>query len=189
MNNGKVESVVDAENGRLKIKDVATVLGDLHIVDPNLPTSLNVTVTYPKGGTLPDMPAIQAALSKALTYLNNLKPSSEIPDAEKAKAEAKREISYGKLLYVVPLPVATKPGAKSPEKPDAPLKDIDEAPSGAAPALPKEADVKPYEVTFVFTLQSGLSQILSKSTDKTYKLGDFERLSLSGVERKERSDG
>ena len=187
MKNGKTESVLDKESGRIEIKGVATVLGELDIVDPNLPTALNVIVTYPKGQP-PDKPKIQAALSKFITYLNNLQPISELPEAEQENEKAKRWLAYGRMLYVTPLPLAFKPGAKLPDKPELSTAEIDAMMSDINMVMPMQEDAKPYTLSFIFTQQSGLSRILSKAMDTPYQLSDYERLSLSGVESKEIAD-
>jgi uncharacterized phage protein gp47/JayE len=175
---GVVEDVLDTSTGQLRIGGFPTVLGDLQIADPNLPTLLNVTISHPEDEGPPNVPEIQTALSDALTYLNALN-AMELPSdtAERSR----RVLSYGKLLHVIPLP--GKPGAS--------LKDYDDAvASGAPPALPDETAVAPYRVQFVFTLESGLSRILAGAADEDYTLTPFERLSLSGVEvQPEAEDG
>ena len=67
---GVVEDVLDTASGQLEIGGYPTVLGDLQIADPNLPTLLSVTITHPEGEDPPDVPDIQADLSDALAYLN-----------------------------------------------------------------------------------------------------------------------
>ena len=178
---GTVEDVLNAATGQLEIGGFPTVLGELHIADPNLPTLLDIMITYPGDETRPTDSAIEEALTKALTYLNGLNATelpSEAPEAERAK----RILSYGKLLYVVPLPLDDKPRGS--------LKDYDESEPGEIPTLPDETTVAPYQVQFVLTLESGLSRILSETADEDYTLTPFERLSLSGVEIQPRaSDG
>jgi hypothetical protein len=166
--NGTTMNVLDPEAGELAIAGYPTVLGELRISDPNLPTLLNVRVTYPEGEAPPDERAIQAALTDALTYLNNL-------NATESLAPAKRELAYGKLLYVVPLPVA----GKSTGTLEAYDKAVD---AGAPPVPPDEGAISPYGVQFVFVLESGLSRILAKVSDQAYTLAPFERMSLSGVD-------
>ena len=181
--NGAKQDVLDTQNGRLKIGGFTTALGDLEMVDPNVPTQVNVTVTYPKGANPPDKPAIQSAVSKAVNYLNILNATQLAANASAAE-KAKRQITFGKLLYVVPLPIPGKAGANTPAKPVVSLEEIDN-PQGQPPALPSENDVKPYIVSFTFTLQSGLSKALLQAAD-SYSLSSLERLSVVGVETKER---
>ena len=167
---GVVEDVLNTSTERLEIGGYPTVLGDLQIADPNLPTLLSVTVSHPEGEVLPDVPDIQAALSGAMTYLNTVN-AAELP--VDVGGRARRALSYGKLLRVIPLP----------GKPGEPLEDYDDAVvSGAAPALPDETAVAPYQVQFVFTLESGLSRILAGAADEDYTLTPFERLSPGSVE-------
>ena len=166
--------VLDRDSGELKITGMPTVLGELHIADPNLPTFLDVVVTYPESASPPDQAALRTALTEMMTYLNEVNASETVE-------EARQTLSYGKLLYVVPLP--NKPGASLSAYDDA-------AVSGTAPALPDETGISPYKVRFVFTLESGLSRIVSQASDTAYKLTAFERLSLSSVEiQAETGDG
>jgi hypothetical protein len=169
---GVVEDVLDTSTGQLDIGGYPTVLGDLQIADPNLPTLLSVTITNPEGEDPPDVPDVQSALSDALAYLNALNASEIPPDTPDAE-RSRRVLSYGKLLRIVPLP------GKQGES----LEDFDDAvASGTPPALPDETTVAPYLVQFVFTLESGLSRILATAADEDYTLTPFERLSLSGAE-------
>ena len=101
--------------------------------------------------------------------------AADAPAAERAK----RELSFGKLLLVIPLP----------GKLGLPLESFDN-PAGAPPAVPSETTIAPYLARFVFTLESGLSQILEADADEPYVLTPFERLSLGSVEvAEELSDG
>lgn len=161
------ETVLDRETGQLNIGGFPAVLGELRIANPSLPTLLNVIVSYPEDDTPPDSPAIQAALTETLAYLNVLNAGEQVE-------EAKRALSYGKLLRVVPLP--GKPGESLEAYDDA------VASGGAVPALPDESAIGAYQVQFVFTQESGLSRILSQASDDAYTLTPLERLSLSGVE-------
>ncbi len=169
---GVVEDVLDTSTGQLEIGGYPTVLGDLQIVDPNLPTLLSVTVSHPDDEDPPDVPEIQSALSDALMYLNTANATELPPDAAAAE-QSRRILSYGKLLHVIPLP--GKLGASLEEFDDAVV-------AGTPPDLPDETAVSPYRVQFVFTLESGLSRILAGAADEDYTLTPFERLSLSGVE-------
>lgn len=165
--------VLDRVAGQINIAGMPTVLGELHIADPNLPTLLDVVVTYPAVEAPPDQAALRTALTEMITYLNAV-------NADETVAEDRQTLAYGKLLHVVPLP--NKPGASLAAYDDA-------VAAGTPPALPDETTVSPYGVQFVFTLESGLSRILAQAADAAYKLTAFERLSLSGVEIKVESDG
>jgi Baseplate J-like protein len=173
-----VEDVLDTSTGQLRIGGFPTVLGNLQIADPNLPTLLNVTIFHPEDENPPNVPEIQTALSDALTYLNALN-ATELPSDAAASERSRRVLSYGKLLRILPLP--GKPGAS--------LRDYDDAvASGTPPALPDETTVTPYRVQFVFTLESGLSRILAEAADEDYTLTPFERLSLGNVEAQPEAD-
>jgi Baseplate J-like protein len=177
---GTVENILNTSTGQLDIGGYPTVLGELHIADPNLPTLLSVTISYPEDEDPPEEPEIQAALTGALTYLNEVNATELTPDSSEAE-RARRVLSYGKLLHVLPLP--GKPGASLEAYDDAVV-------SGTAVPSPDETTVAPYRVQFVLTLESGLSRILSQAADEDYTLTPFERLSLSGVGiQPETSDG
>jgi hypothetical protein len=153
-NGGPPESVLDVAAGQLDIAGYPAVLGELRIADPNLPTTLSVTVSYPAESAPADVPAIRSSLNEALSAIN-------------AANEENGGLSlvYGQLLEAVPLP----------NHPGQPI------PIPAAGPLPTETDVAPYGVTFVLTLESGLSQILA-AHDDAYSLTPFERLALGGVD-------
>ncbi|MBI3953334.1 MAG: baseplate J/gp47 family protein [Chloroflexi bacterium] len=169
---GATGPLLDADAGLINIAGFPTVLGDLQIVDPNLPTLLNAVVTYQVGEAPPDQPAILASLTSTVTYLNSANSSESVPAAVQA-------VSYGKLLRVVPLP----------GKAAASLEEHDKAVAGGGtvPPLPNEAGVAPYQVQFVFVQESGLSRILSKASDQPYTLVAFERLSTASVQVQEES--
>jgi hypothetical protein len=153
-NGGPPQDVLDVEAGQLDIAGFATVLGELHIADPNLPTTLSVTVSYPSSADPADPGAIRAALTDALGTVN---AANEADDG--------LTLSFGQLLAAVPLPGHTA----------APIS----IPAGGSP--PTETDVAPYKVTFVLTLESGLSVVLDDHTD-TYAMTPYERLALGNVE-------
>jgi hypothetical protein len=155
---------IDRDTGVIDIAGVPTVLGALKITDPALPTLLRVVVAFPAAADPPDRPQIETALDATLAYLNTLTTAEPPADA------ARRTLTYGKLLHALPLP--GKPGQS--------LQAHDEA--VAPPALPDEAAVAPYRVTFAFTLESGVTQILARAADAPYTLGAFERLAVDAVE-------
>jgi uncharacterized phage protein gp47/JayE len=154
---------LDTSDGTLGLTGVASVLGDLQITDPGLPTSVNVIVTYPEAEAPPDEAAIQPAWNDITSYINTVNATELPPD--------KRSLTFGKLLLATPLP----------GKPATTLAAFDAA-SGSPPALPTDADIAPYRVQFVFTSASGFSRILSKSADAPYVLAPLERLSVSGIQ-------
>ena len=110
---------------------IATVLGELHIADPNLPTTLERDGLVPGARPHPaDVPAIRAALTR------------------RARRDQRRErVGYGTDARLRP---AARDGA-----PPGPLR-----PDGLDPGRRLAADgidVAPYKVTLVLTLESGLS--------------------------------
>jgi hypothetical protein len=163
------ESVLDREAGLFRLGGVPTVLGELRIADPNLATQLLVLVTYPSGEAVPDAAAARAAVGTALSYVNEQNAGEAPADAGEA---ARRVLSYGKLLHVLPLP--GRAGGS--------LEDFDDGVAeGLSPALPAASDVLPYRVSFLLTQASGLSVRLSQS-GHAYALTPFERVGLAGVE-------
>lgn len=148
------QNVLDLAGGKLDIAGHPTVLGQLHVADPNLPTTLDVTVSYPQSADPPDVNAIRAALTEAVTAVNAANSS-----------DTGVTIAYGQLLDAMPLPNHV----------------AEAVPIPAGGTLPTENDITPYAVTFVLTLESGLSQILDDHAD-SYALTPYERLSLGGVE-------
>ncbi len=173
---GSGEDILDRDAGILKLAGFPTVLGELDISDPALPTLLNVTVTFPKdpgNAGVPDAVEIQSVLTNALAYLNEVNNSELLPGATNAEKQ-KRQISFGKLLHVIPLG-ESKAGES--------LQVYDEAvAAGTPPALPDEDSILPFKVQFAITQESSLSRILSQASDEVYELTPFERLSLNAVE-------
>jgi len=164
------ETSLDISTGTLGLSGLTATLGNLQITDPNLPTLLDVVVTYPKASAPPDQNLIQPAITDAIAYLNNLN-ATELPPGAPAAEQNKRKLSYGKLLLVIPLP----------GKPAVTLPSFDSA-TGTPPALPTDASISPYKVQFVFSSESGFSRILSKTGDPDYVLSPQERLSLGTVQ-------
>ncbi|HIK55490.1 MAG TPA: baseplate J/gp47 family protein [Synechococcales cyanobacterium M55_K2018_004] len=150
-------NILERETGQLLTVGFPTTLGDLDITDVNLPTRLTVIVTAPADAAPVDRPAMQAAMTTALTTLNRLNAVDDPPLAS-------RQVSYSRLLQVVPLP----------NKPAAPLADHN-------PATPIPA-IAPYQVQFVITQASQLSYRLAQASDPIYELTPFERLSLLSIE-------
>jgi hypothetical protein len=145
----------------LELAGSAKALGELELIDPNLPTRLQVFVSHPEGETPPDPGAVRSAVDAMTAYL---------AEVNGGKTPTIAELDYGALLYVLPLPVAGKAtGALSALHGDSP------------PIPPGSTDVAPYGLRFVLTVASGLSQVLEEDGD-SYALSPFERLSLSGVE-------
>jgi len=163
--NNPPQDVLDPVNGLLQIAGAPTQLGELQIADPNLPTRLDVVVTYPANDPAPNPPTIKTDLTNTLTYLNNANASDQTPATTRA-------LSFGKLLLAMSLPNKTASA----------LEAYDQAVNtgGVIPPLPDPVAIHPYRVQFVVTLQSGLSHILIQPTD-LYTLTPFERLTLADV--------
>jgi hypothetical protein len=157
-------NLLNPASGEIEIAGFPTVLGELHVADPNLPTLLNGVIGYPAAADPPDLPKVRSALDQALSYLNT--SNAVDPPAP----EAVRTLSFGKLLHVIPLP----------GKPAASLEAFDQAAPGSV-TLPTAASVAPYRPQFALTLESGLTRVLQRDAD-TYTLTPFERVSLGGVE-------
>jgi hypothetical protein len=145
------------------------VPGGLQLIDPNLPTRLQVLVRHPDGEIPPDPALITSATDAMTTYLAEVNGGA-VP--------AVTGLGYQDLLFVVPLPVAGKATGA--------LADLFSLLSPPTP--PQGADVAPYGLRFVFTQQSGLSEVLEQDGD-SYTLSAFERLSLAGVEIDVEIDG
>jgi hypothetical protein len=161
-------NILDPATGTLHLEGVTTILGELRLVDPALPTSLDVTVTFPSTAAPADEAAIKQALTDTIAYINALNAVPLTPDASDADRGA-RLLPFGKFLLVTPLP----------GKPSKSLQDYDAA--ATKPALPTKTSVAPYIPRFVLTGQGGLSRVLGKTSDPSYDLTTGERLSLSSV--------
>lgn len=154
--------VLDTSKGELSIAGQPTKLGNLSIVDPALATLLTLLVRYPNDAKLPDQPAIQDALQIGVTDLNDLSTQSGV-------AVQRRTLSWGKLALATPLPDFTA----------VPLQTYDADPG--AHSLPDTTLLAPYDLKFVFTRPTGVSQVIDSEVAAPLLLADFERLSLSKV--------
>jgi hypothetical protein len=163
---GVAISEEDLNKGQLGVAGKTTQLGALEIIDPNLPTLLRVIITHPEAVDPPNPPEIEAALNAMLAELNDMNDTEVVDDPEK------QSLDFSKLLYVVPLPL--DPLVK-------PAGGISEVWTGGIPSGLTPLDIVPYEVQFVFTIESGLSQALVTGAD-SYQLTGYERLSLAAVE-------
>ncbi len=147
--------VPDPASGQLTTQGFPVRLGSLDMADPNLPSRLTVRVGQPDDAAPADLPAIEAAVRPAIAALNDRNASETLPPEQ-------RQLAYGRLLAVVPLP--NHPASSLPD---------------TAPPVP---DLTPYQVQFVITQVSQLSQVLTAASDPAYPLTPFERLSLDRVE-------
>jgi uncharacterized phage protein gp47/JayE len=165
-----VSSVVtdrlDVPGGIIDLAGQPTVLGDLTLADTNLPTGLDVVINFPPAAAVPAQAEIETALSQMVAYLNTLtEVAFEPADAVEAQ---KRELSFGKLLRVIPLP-----GSAS-----ATLADYDIAPDPTT--LPDAASRAPYSVRVFLSLTSGVTRILADES-ASYALTHSERLRINSV--------
>ena len=157
-----LEERLDAANGVIELANDATVLGELHIADPNLPTGVSVVIRFPSAGTAPDPGQIETALATALAYLNDAATTSSPDDAAEIE---RRTVSLGKLLRVLPLPGRTPETLASLEPGD---------------TLPTAADVAPFVVSGFIQQSNGLTKTLVDDAS-TYVMTPGERLGLTGV--------
>lgn len=154
------DELLDFSSGSLELAGLTTMLGDLEIIDPNLPTRLQIFIAAPPGADLVDEPAVDDALVAVMALLNELNLDG---------AAVVQELSFGQLLYLLPLPVGGKESGI--------LKNLQTDPTTT---LPDAAAVEPYEVQFVFTQENGLSQTVS-ADGQVYAITAFERLSYDGL--------
>lgn len=152
---GAAEERLDAAAGIIALADTPTVLGDLAIADPGLPTRADLAIRFPLGEAVPDRNAAVAAVEQAFATLSA------------ATGGDARGLSWGKLLRVLPAPVG--------QGQTLPAYDAAPAPK---PALP--ADAGPYQVVLFITQANGLTRVLQGPAD-SYMLAAEERLALDSV--------
>lgn len=162
-------SVLDREEGVLLLADAPSRLGTLQIADPNLPTRLGVTVTWPAIDPPPDEVAVRDALSAAVTVLNAVNAEPVTP----GEPAGLRTLAYGRLRAVVPLP----------DRPAVTLAQVD-----ADPGLLDDGAGSPYRVQFLVSLATGLTRVLAGEADAV-GLTPFERLTVDTVEVAEEGGG
>ena len=161
-----IEERLDAATGVIHLAQDPTVLGELNISDPNLPSGVAVIVRFRTAGPAPDPVQIEAALGTALAYLNDL---AATPFAAGDAAEAaRRTLSLGKILRVLPLPGRTA----------ATLASFDA--TSPAPLLPAVAEVAPFVVSAFIQQSNGLTRALTDDAGR-YAMTQGERLGLTGV--------
>jgi uncharacterized phage protein gp47/JayE len=128
---GTPTDVLRLEDGTLDISGYPTVLGELQIADPNLPTALDVAVTYPAQNAAPSAAAIQASLVEFVTSTNTANASEE-------RTTDERTLDHSTLLALVPLP-ASQPEPYS-------VQFVFTAPSGLSRIVAQPSD-RPYVLT------------------------------------------
>ena len=161
---GETDELLDPVAGTIDIAGFPTILGELHIADPALPSLVGVIVAHPEAASPPNVPSMRAAMDAALAYVSTLAAT------EPAASDELRTLTYGKLLRVLPLP----------DKAGETLQSFDEAIPGSI-VLPDAAAVAPYGPTFTISLESGLTRVLAADGD-SYTIAPFERLALADVE-------
>jgi hypothetical protein len=155
-------SILDRSAGTLALEGLPTVLGELEISDPNLPTRLGVIVRFPVTAAPPDETAIRQALSDNLAYLNSNSSNISQPLANPALAS----LSYGKWLWLLPLP--GHPAQRL---------EIFDSEGGTLPAA---AELAPYQVVISLTQEGGLTRELS-ADGEVYQLIAHEQLALANI--------
>ncbi len=164
--------VLDRESGILAIADTPTVLGELTITDPNLPTVLQLNISFPKNVGSVDQAMMEAALTEDIAYLNEIN-ALEINESTPPQELAKRELSFARLALALPLPGTVRLS----------LQGFDAvAGTPDAPDLPTAADLGAYTVQWSFMTETGLTYLINDETSPAYLLSAFERLTLGTVE-------
>lgn len=157
-----IEERLDTAAGVIHLAEDATVLGELRIADPNLPTGLSVTVRFPTAGAAPDPAQMEAALAQSIAFLNDAAASA--PPGDTA-AESQRTLTLGKILRVLPLP----------GHPSQTLADLE-----PGDPLPTPADVAPFAVSGFVKQSNGLTKALLDDAS-SYVMTPGERLGLTGI--------
>lgn len=150
--------VLDLVAGILAIAGAPTVLGELQVADPALPTAIGVTVDHPDTAQPVDIVALEAALDAATATLN-------VANAAETTA-LDRDLGYARLRTLLPLP----------DQDGVTLAEID---SGGVP--PSAGEASPYRVSIVLTQAAGLATVLRADTD-VYTLAPFEQLARDHVD-------
>ena len=156
------EERLDTAAGVIHLAGDSTALGELRIADPNLPTGVSVVVRFPSAGPAPDPAQMETALAGALAFLNDAAASA--PPGDTADA-ARRTLSLGKVLHVLPLPGRIA----------GTLADL--APGAT---LPTVADVAPFVVSCFVQQSNGLTKALLDDAG-SYVMTPGERLGLTAV--------
>lgn len=164
--------VLDRDKGEINIGDSPTVLGQLTLTDPSLPSQVLVTVSFPDDQAVADSTVINSAMTEMLSYINEYNNKEE-PSSPTPNETQQKEISFAKFLYVLPLPGND---GKLLYDYDLVFGTIDEE------SLPMSADRAPYQVEVVITSSTGISTILNADSSPAYTLSPFERLTYAGVE-------
>ena len=153
---GGPEERLHAEDGVIALAGVAVTLADLSLADPRLPTRADLSIRFPAGDPVPDRYAVAAALEGAFADLGKA--------AEGTGTHAAGELSFGKLLLVLPSPVGAGMTLGAFDAAPVPLPDS----SGS------------YQVALFIAQANGLTRVLAAPGD-SYGLASHERLALQSV--------
>lgn len=156
------DDVLDLAAGKLTLAGRSTELGEIRIVDPALATALTLVVRYPRDATIPDQAQLQAKVEAAVATLNALAEAADPAN------DAKRSLGWGRLTRLLPLPVVGFEPAT-----------LAEQWAGSAGAA--DADVAVFNVQWVFSRPTGVSQVLDGEAAPPFALGTEERLSVARV--------
>ena len=155
---GTTADRLDTAAGIIALADTPAVLDELSISDPALPTRVDLTIRFPAAAPVPDRNAVTAALEAALAYLT--------AQAADPATGPERELSYGKLLRLLPAPIGSGETLA--------------AYDAAEPKPPLPAAADPYEVTLFIGQANGLTAILASDGD-SYPLSTRERMAVESV--------
>lgn len=164
--------LLNRESGQITLAGTPSQLGVLTITDPNLPTRLNLLVSYPINLTSPDLTQIESALSEDISYLNDSN-ASETGSAPTDDIINRKTLDFGKLAQALPLPDSARLTLQS-------INDAIGTPSESTPLL--ASDLSPFQLQWSLVTETGETQLISAETDPAYLLSDFERLSLATVD-------
>ncbi|MCP4386918.1 MAG: hypothetical protein GY802_01370 [Gammaproteobacteria bacterium] len=163
---GSSSDRLDIAAGVIQLRGQPTRLGQLVVADPNLPTELDLVISFPAASQPPLQAGIETAVTQAVSYWNSL--GQVAFDPSDSLEVQKRLLSFNKLLRLVPLPGHV---------PDS-LQDYDATPDPTL--LPQAADRAPYSVNLTISQASGLTETLALD-DAAYTLSPAERLLLNSV--------
>lgn len=164
--------VLQRDSGLIDIAGTPTELGDLVITDPNLPTVVQLKVSFPANRDSVDATLMEQAMRDDIAYLNELN-AVELGASPAPEALAQRALGFGKLALALPLPTSPRTALQSYDT---------LAGTPEAPPLPTEAGLEDYRLQWLFITESGLTVIVDGDSSPPYPLSAFERLSFGGVE-------
>ncbi len=154
---------------------VAIGTGIITLIDPALPTLLSVSLRFPISAAVPSESSVGAALAKAIEAINVLN-AADLPASPAADELRRRQINYGKLLAVMPLP--NKP----------PVASYNEVAALEDASLPTSSAAGDYRVQFMITTESGVSHLLENESSPAVTLVPCERLTLANVQLKAQAE-